>query len=1496
MLFGDYIMCNNFAHLHQHTTYSFLDGAAKIKDLIEWVKATSPNNPTVAVTDHGSLHSVPEFYKTAIKNGVKPIIGFEPYVAVGDHRDKGKEQAKLDGGYYHLTLLAENFEGYQNLARLSTLGYTEGFYKKPRISLPLLSQYKKGIICLSGCLGAEIPRTLLDKGFEEGEVIFKEYFNIFRDKFFVELQNHRPSHAINPNDSKLIELVDEQTRLNQMLRTLALKYGVGMVATNDGHYVKQEDAAIQEALLAVQTKTTLSNPNRWKFACDQFYVKSPDEMAKAIPENEFEGAISNTMVVADMCNVELPIGSKRVYHMPSLELEASPIETVRRKAYRGARERYSKVDKALRERIEYELSVIEKTGFPEYFLVLEDAISWAKSQGIRIGLARGSAAASVVCYCLGIINLDPIRWNLYFERFLNEHRISQPDIDLDIQDDRREELVNYLREKYGHDKVSYIGTFGQMSSKAAIKDAARVLEVDWREAEKFTKLIPSLFGNVYSIDESMEAVDELKEMYNNGAKEYVDLARKMEGLKRQAGIHAAGVIISDIPITDLVPLFRRNDVEVSQYDMNGIEDFGFVKMDFLGLRTLSLIQKTMDWIGQEVDMPLNDKKAMQIFCDGKTTGIFQMESAPMTDALMKLQPRSVEALFALNALYRPGPMDYLPTFIKRYRGEESVEYKDFPIAKERLAPILEDTMGLMCIAENQEVITSNGLKLIQDVDVGDFVLTEDGSYNQVLDFIDNGTKETIEVRCDFGRTLRLTSDHKVLTQHGWKEARDLSNKDLIKSFWEAEEKKEMGDLKDWFVGLHLADGNCNKGAYNIACSGEKEAHTIKELADKEFSLNCRIYKNYRTWYVSLVSGGVGQYDRHDNGSNYQKLMLSLGLKNKTGEDKFLPENSNFATLMGFIDGDGSYINNRVRLRNKNLALSVYKLMQAYRIKSSYFVSIEKNVEVYVISFSVDERFYSHIGKKDNVRVPIGMYVPYTLYKEEFEAFFRANKDYTPIKNRRFRLKNECDFIGINKLKKLNLLDDSKHNIWAKVLNVQPSKLDRVYDLSVENNHSFVVSGLVVHNCYQEQVMEICVDLASYTNVEADIMRKIIGKKQVDKMPAQKEKFVNGCVGNGIPKREAEKLFSTIEKFAAYSFNLGHSTAYGLTAYQTAYLKAHYPTEFMAAFLTTEKNNTDKLAEYAKSAAEVGVQVLPPDINKSYGDFTPVDGEVRWGLNGIKNVGKDVVEAIIEERKKGLFSTFEEFCFRMQEFLNKRSLEYLIKAGCFDKMSDKQSLLDNLDFIVEWVKIERIDNPLISIDSVELTIQGKGTDSLTDLFLQKEAIGMFINGHPNHHVLGIRESRTISVRGLRQGSWWISGIIENITKKTTRSGKTMAILTVSDETGSVELVAYSDTFDKVMEAGENTLVVLGVIQKNSYRGKQTLVKEVVIWKDRAEQGLYVVNASDVPKDVAAHQQDKGSKLAIKVDDKWLYETDYWINTSSIKGYYVIDVKERVINEW
>ena len=760
-----------FAHLHQHTAYSLLDGAARIKELIAWVKETSPDRPAVAMTDHGNMHGAIEFYKAAADEGVKPIIGFEAYVAPGSRFEKRKGSDKLDGGYYHLTLLAKNFAGYQNLCRLSSRAYLEGFYMKPRIDMELLREHSEGVIALSGCLGAMIPRAILDFGPDEGERKLKEHLDIFGSDFFMEIQNHG---------------LEEHTRLNPVLRSLADKYGVGMVATNDGHYVKREDAHAHDVLLAIQVKKMVSDETRFRFSCNEYFVKTPAEMAEVIPDSDYPGALDNTNAVADMIDLELPIGSKRVYQMPELHLPAgiSLADQLRVDTYKGLLARYPELsedtfrdylacadgadevdetagfdaveafdavllalaraseackvqgtaDQADRrnggyhyahletlhqrlgngtiidilERAEYELGVIISMGFADYYLIVADFINWAKKRGIAVGPGRGSGAGSIVAYAIGITNIDPLHFNLLFERFLNPERISMPDFDIDFSDVRRGEVIDYVRAKYGDEKVAHIATFGTMASRAAIKDAARVLDYPYAEADKVSKLIPVVQGKSMKIDDALREVPELKQLYDAGASAYIDVAKTLEGLNRHASIHAAGVVIARHPIQDLAPVFRTGDGPVVvQYGMSSVEELGFIKMDFLGLRTLSFIEATVrivkDARGIDLDpdsFPQDDAATFELLSRGEAAGVFQFESAGMIDTLKRLKPKRIQDLIAVTALYRPGPMENIPAFIRRHHGLEEIDYSDFPVSAPVLAPILEETQGFPVYQEH----------------------------------------------------------------------------------------------------------------------------------------------------------------------------------------------------------------------------------------------------------------------------------------------------------------------------------------------------------------------------------------------------------------------------------------------------------------------------------------------------------------------------------------------------------------------------------------------------------------------------------------------------------------------------------------------------------------------------------------------------------------------------------------------------------------------------
>ncbi|GLV48176.1 hypothetical protein TJA_13320 [Thermus sp. LT1-2-5] len=1101
-----------FAHLHQHTQFSLLDGAAKLSDLLKWVKEVSPEDPALAMTDHGNLFGAVEFYKKATSMGVKPILGYEAYVAAESRYDR-KRGKGLDGGYFHLTLLAKDFKGYQNLVRLASRAYLEGFYEKPRIDREILREHAEGLIALSGCLGAEIPQFILQDRLDLAEARLNEYLSIFGDRFFIEIQNHG---------------LPEQQKVNQVLKEFARKYGLGMVATNDGHYVRKEDARAHEVLLAIQSKSTLDDPDRWRFPCDEFYVKTPEEMRAMLPEEEWgDEPFDNTVEIARLCNVDLPIGDKMVYRIPRFPLPEGRTEAqylmeltlkglldrypdrITPEVYRELFRRLGKIPphgdgKALAEalaqvekeawerlmaelpplegvrewtaeailhRALYELSVIERMGFPGYFLIVQDYINWAKEHRVSVGPGRGSAAGSLVAYAVGITNIDPLRFGLLFERFLNPERVSMPDIDTDFSDRKRDQVIQYVRERYGEDKVAQIGTFGSLASKAALKDVARVYGIPHKKAEELAKLIPVQFGKPKPLAEAIQVVPELKAEMEKDPKvrEVIEVAMRLEGLNRHASVHAAGVVIAAEPLTDLVPLMRDQEGRpVTQYDMGAVEALGLLKMDFLGLRTLTFLEEAKRIVeeskGVVLDydrLPLDDPKTFELLARGETKGVFQLESGGMTATVRGLKPRRVEDIIALVSLYRPGPMEHIPTYIRRHHGQEPVSYAEFPHAEKYLRPILDETYGI------------------------------------------------------------------------------------------------------------------------------------------------------------------------------------------------------------------------------------------------------------------------------------------------------------PV--------------------------------------------------------------------YQEQIMQIASAVAGYSLGEADLLRRAMGKKKVEEMQKHRERFVRGAKERGVPEEEANRLFDMLEAFANYGFNKSHAAAYSLLSYQTAYVKAHYPVEFMAALLSVERHDSDKVAEYIRDARAMGIPVLPPDINRSGFDFKVVGEEILFGLSAVKNVGEAAAEAILREREQGgPFKSLGDFLKRLDEkVVNKRTLESLIKAGAFDAFGDRARLLASLEPLLRWAaeSRERARSGMMGLFAeVEEPplVEAEPLDEITRLRYEKEALGIYVSGHPVLRYPGLKEAASCAleeleefVRGLPPRSRvLLAGMVEEVVRKPTKSGGMMARFTLSDETGALEVVAFGRAYEGVSpKLKEDTpLLVLAEVER------------------------------------------------------------------------------------
>ncbi|MFN4251463.1 DNA polymerase III subunit alpha [Deinococcus sp.] len=1196
-----------FAHLHQHTQYSLLDGAAKLKDLLKWAKEVTPEGqtPALAMTDHGNMHGAVHFYNYATGMGVKPIIGYEAYVVPGEgtRRDRTRGQ---DGekGIFHLTLLARDFEGYQNLCRLSSRGYTEGYYYKPRIDHELLREHHAGVIAMSGCLGSEVQQLLLQGREDDAKKRLMWYRELFGENYFIEIQDHG---------------LPEQKKNNPILKAWANELGIGMVATNDGHYVKKTDATAHETLLAIQTKATLADENRFKFPCDEFYVKNLEEMQAALPVGEWgEEVFDNTALIADLCNVELPVGKKRVYQMPALPIPEGRTmsEELRVQTYRGTVKRYpahategllrdyaarslsalgadaQKVlgragncdpqtcdletlftllafcgsewearGKAAGEkytpypalelmeaeagegtlpayahedcrrarqnssdtsieltpdeheestrghhqhalvilrRAEYELSVINNMGFPDYFLIVADYINWAKDQDISVGPGRGSGAGSLVAYAMRITNLDPLEFELLFERFLNPDRISMPDFDIDFNDARRVEVIQYVQDKYGEDRVAQIATFGTMASKACLKDVARVMGLEYAKVDKVSKLIPIKFGKSYSLEQARESVPDIAQMLNEDAQllEAYEFAQKLEGLTRHASVHAAGVVIGRDKLTDLVPVMRDTSGAgmVCQYDMKAVEDIGLIKMDFLGLRTLSFLDEARRIMreSKNVDIdfdaiPFDDRITYDLMSRGDTKGVFQLEGAGIADASRRLKPRRLADIIALSALYRPGPMENIPTYVRRHHGLEEVDYvrDGFPTSARYLEKILAETYGI------------------------------------------------------------------------------------------------------------------------------------------------------------------------------------------------------------------------------------------------------------------------------------------------------------PV--------------------------------------------------------------------YQEQIMQIASEVAGFSLGGADLLRRAMGKKDAEEMKRQRQIFVEGAEKNGVPKDEGNRLFDLLDAFANYGFNKSHSAAYGVITYQTAWLKANYPVEFMAALLTVERKDSDKVAEYISDARKMDVHVLPPDINRSAADFAVQGEEILFGLYAIKGLGEGAVLKILEERERaGRYKSLADFCSRLgNKVCNRKALESLIKSGAFDQFGERNQLMHSLEDALEDAagtadinaKAQTGMSMMFGLEEVKKERPLRtGIPPFTDLerlSIEKDALGLYISGHPLEQHEGLREAASCRISDL--DTWFqtqnvapgkrikavLAGMIESVVKKPTKSGGMMARFILADESGQTELVAFSRAYDRIQDKLVNDTPALVIVELESEDGGLRAIAEELV---------------------------------------------------------------------
>src|SRR3954452_12585510 len=1007
-----------FVHLHVHSEYSILDGACRIPALAE--RAASLQMPAVALTDHGSLAGAVELYRETTKQGIKPLIGCEVYVA-----DDRRAQQK---GYAHLTLLAENNAGYSNLIKLASAGYLEGYYYKPRVDWELLEQHSDGLVALSGCLSGRVAKAMEENRPNDAAADLDRLAQIFgRDSPHAEIQNAG---------------LDIQQRINPMLSDLAATAKLPLVATGDVHYLLHEDARAHEALLCIQSGDSLKNPNHWKFDTDQFYFKTPEEMAADFAD--YPEAVARTLEIAERCNVTLELGNILLPKFPVPD-GRDAFDYLVELCEKGLQKRYESVTPELTERLRYELKTIKEMGFADYFLIVWDFIAFAKRNGVSVGPGRGSAAGSLAAYCLEITDVDPIRYGLLFERMLNPGRKSMPDMDIDFAVAGRERVINYVAEKYGRDRVAQIITFGTMMARAAVRDAGRVLEIPYGTVDKVAKLIPE--GPKVYLDECLKPGAELKQAYDADpvVKEIVDLAKPLEGLVRQDSIHAAGVVISDRPLTDVVPLQQKGaDQEVvTQFSGGDVEALGLLKMDFLGLRNLDVIEKAVELVGS-VDigkLPLDGPATYAMLQRGDAIGVFQFESSGMREALRSVKPTEFEDLIALVALYRPGPMGYIPGCAKRKNGQEPVTF----------------------IAPRPEPITG------------------------------------------------------------------------------------------------------------------------------------------------------------------------------------------------------------------------------------------------------------------------------------------------------------------------------------------------------------VTHGICI---YQEQYLEIAKQIAGFTPAEADDLRKAIGKKIHSLMASLKEKFLEGCAQSGTTPSVANQLWKDMEQSQDYSFNKSHAACYALIAYRTAWLKAHHPKEYMAALISSVMNTKDRVPFYVAACNEMGVEVLPPDVNGSQYDFAVVDGKIHFGLNAVKNVGDSAARAIVHAREEGgAFGSLWDFTERVDpQVVNKRALESLVKCGALDSSGGtRRGMLEALEHALSHGQRAQNDR-LSGQSSLFGETEGKpenppiGTQEFekNDLLrLEKETLGLYVSEHPLEAIRDQLRRKTDSslaeLERRRDGEIvTVAGIVSAIKQLTTKKGDPMVFMRLDDVLGSAEVVVFNSVYAAARE--------------------------------------------------------------------------------------------------
>jgi DNA polymerase-3 subunit alpha len=1483
---------SSFVHLHVHSEYSLLDGACRVESLCR--KTADEGAPGIALTDHGVMFGAVEFYDAAKDKGLTPIIGCEAYIAPRGRFEKTVRDEN------HVTLLAASDVGYKNLTTLISKGFLEGYYYKPRIDMDLLAAHNEGLIVLSGCMSSLVSAPLLKNDYETAKKNAKIFGEIFGDRFYIEIMRHG---------------MPEEDAINAGLIKLARELNYPLVATNDSHYLTQGDAQAHDVLLCIGTGKTVQDTSRMKFFSDQFYVKSATEMRELfadIPE-----ACDNTLEIVKRIDIKIPT---KVFYLPDYPVPKTPAEDVagvlgasavsaaaagpmfdadphreiplsaedylRLVCEQGFIARYgverASTDAALRERLEYELGVINTMGFASYFLIVWDFIKYARDRDIPVGPGRGSAVGSVVSYCLRITDLDPIKFGLIFERFLNPERISMPDIDTDFCVERRDEVIRYVIDKYGKDRVAQIVTFGTMAARAAIRDAGRALGVPLPDVDRVAKLVPSGPTGL-TIPQALKQIPELGVLYNHDPqiRKLLDTAASIEGLARNASTHAAGVVISKNPLTDHVPLLKIGDDGVNtQYDMNMIERVGLLKMDFLGLRNLTVMKAAMDEIRRTVNadfdtatIPDDDAKTYDMISRGETLGMFQLESEGMKRVCVELKPSGLMDVVALVALYRPGPMEWIPDFIAGKHGRKAPSY-----IHPKLEPILAETYGIACLRVGTPVCYADGtMKPIESVQAGDEILTFDkGNVHPgvAAKVWPSGKKKLLRITLSTGTVIECSEDHRFPTAAGDVMARDLCANSAYKrrhAYLYTEPQSmlfeawplscsqpgwTMGEDRAYLLGMLVGDGSLKCNGSKSVTSGTKEnADEIARRFREAFGARTTVYQNIRAWCVRPAFYTAPR-----------PTPLTLWLDEVYGdrsweatcEAKCLPVNTNnlverdrIALLKGLWDSDGTY-GTSIYFRSISplLVRQVAQLLGSLKI--SYYV---RQTAVYVVDRS---RFTDLLG------LP---FLPDKHYKVE------RQRNALPVLTAELREKLDGSVAVTDATARKCLAHASRSTFvkvqpgsgylqripafwetWAKTYeelylgdtrpvfidSMEEAGFDDCYDLQMEDQDApyFLADGVVTHNCYQEQVLRIARDIAGFSMSQADELRKVVGKKQKDKIPYYKDKFVTGCLANDLSTELAERVFAFIEPFAGYGFNKAHAVAYGWIAYQTAYLKANYSLQYFAALMSSVRDKTDKLVEYIDEAKKMGIPVLPPDVNASLVDFAVVGQEIRFGLAAVKGIGESAVRSILGTREAGgPFADLYDMVNRVDvKAVNRKVYEAMIKCGALDPLpGNRAQLLDALDGALEVAARElrdremgqsslfgMIEEPHPSLKPSLRPLPAPST--MEQLAWEKETLGIFVSGHPLADVAdALSRTGAMPIRELRSAEddspVRIAGLITAVRRTLTKAQSQMLFATIEDTSGAIECIVfpkqYADLQSRFIE--DAIVVVTGRLRMRERRG-------------------------------------------------------------------------------